>query len=476
MRPLLVAAAAIAALAALTTGAILWRPQESEPTLPRKQIAVVPFRVIGRVPHGVDPRSFGQELRARIGMLSRRSIMLLDERAAHRAQVRIEGTIQQERDTLRVIVSGIDATSGAQLWSETVDRPLGQRAGLALETAHGVANEIARRFLPAPRHEPLLRTRVSPKAADLYRRGRTERKRSFPDRASDHAEKLFADAVRDEPAFPEAWSALADLWVERALSRTSPDRLEAVRRVREYAGRALALQPRNVEAQSALGLLSFQYDYDLAAAEEMFRRVVHEDPEYVHGHFNLAQVLVARGESDTALAEFYAARELDPVMFDLHPVEGVLYLRARRFEDALARFRDILLVRPQSQGAKWGSLSVYVAQKRWDEAIRVVHDVGELPPPDIAAPATQADFRRSFRLIEHVVLQNYRHEIFDHYLVGVYYAQLGESGRAFESLHRAIDAHSPAISFLLVDPRIDPIRSDRRFAALLKRTRLAPRG
>ncbi len=473
--PLLTAVAATVVVAILAAAAILWRSQRETRTPQPKEFAVAPFRVIGVLPVGVDPRSFAQELRATIGMLPRRSIVLLDEQSARRAQVRIEGMIQRERDGVRVIVSGIDAVSGAQLWSDAYDRPMGKHGSLAIETAHLVAKEIARRFLPAPRHAPVLYTRVSPKAGDLYRRGRIERMRVYPDSTSDHAEKLFEEALREEPGFSEAWSALADLWGERALGGPVVSRPDAVRRVRHYAGRALALQPGNIEAQNALAILAFQHDYDLAAAEEMFRRVVADDPEYVDAHFNLAQTLIARGEADEALTEYYAARELDPVMFDLHAGEGMLYLRARRFEDALARYRDILAVWPHSRPAQWGSLSAYIAQKRWDEAIRIVHEIGELPSPVPGPPATYEDFRRAYRAIESVVMHNYRHDIFDDYSVGVYYAELGESDRAFEALNRAIDARSPAICFLLIDPRLDPIRNDRRFQALMKRTRLAPR-
>ena len=471
----IIAAGALLAAIAIVAAIVWYQKQPADAREPR-EIAVVPFRVIGEVPQGVQPRAFAQELRATIGMLSQRSIVLLDENSASRANVRIEGTVQQEHDGVRVIVSGIDAATGTQIWSETYDRPKGKAEGMPIEIAHLVAREVARRFLPPPRHEPVLRTRVSPKAADVYRRGRIERMRSFPDQTSDHGEKLFQEALREEPRFSEAWSALADLWTERAMTGPAAGRAEAVRRAREYAGRALALQPGNVEAQSTMGILAFQQDYDLATAEEIFRRVVAADPEYFDGMFNLAQTLTARGEFDAAFAEYSNARELDPMMLDLHPVEGTLFLRARRYEDALARFREILAVRPQSGAAKWGSLTVYIAQRRWDEAIRMIRDIGgeyqSLPPK---SPATFEDFRAEYRRIEPLVLRSYQHERFDDYFVAVYYAQLGEKDRAFEALNRALAVRAPAICYLLVDPRIDPLRADARFEAFVKQTRLAPR-
>jgi hypothetical protein len=105
----------------------------------------------------------------------------------------------------------------------------------------------------------------------------------------------------------------------------------------------------------------------------------------------------------------------------------------------------------------------------------MIRDIGEYPPLQLKSPATYEDFRTEYRRIEPVVLRNYQHERFDDYFVAVYYAQLGEKDRAFESLQRALAARAPAICYLLVDPRIDSLRADGRFDAFVKQTRLAPR-
>src|SRR5262249_34231466 len=219
-------------------------------------------------------------------------------------------------------------------------------SGLPIEVAHSVLCEVARRYLPTPRHAPLLRSHPSPHALALYRQARLEHERSVPYARAEPADALFEQAVHEEPRFAEAWSGLADLWADRMLA--GGDRASAARRTRELAQRALALQPDNAEALSALGGVAARYDYVLPAAEAVSRRAVAADPEYAAAHFNLAVVLTARGAFDEAFASFNTARQLDPVMFDHSALEPLFYFYARRYEDAAAGFFDLFPVSPKN--------------------------------------------------------------------------------------------------------------------------------
>jgi hypothetical protein len=49
---------------------------------------------------------------------------------------------------------------------------------------------------------------------------------------------------------------------------------------------------------------------------------------------------------------------------------------------------------------------------------------------------------------------------------------LGDLDEAFEWLGRAFEERSPWIGYMHVDPRMDPLRSDPRFDAALRRARL----
>ena len=55
------------------------------------------------------------------------------------------------------------------------------------------------------------------------------------------------------------------------------------------------------------------------------------------------------------------------------------------------------------------------------------------------------------------------------YQIGQIYAELGETDQAFAALDKAMKVKDPGLITLKKDPVMDPIRTDPRFAALLKR-------
>jgi hypothetical protein len=54
------------------------------------------------------------------------------------------------------------------------------------------------------------------------------------------------------------------------------------------------------------------------------------------------------------------------------------------------------------------------------------------------------------------------------------YPALGDADRAFVWLEKAVDVNAPEVQYVKVDPRFDPVRSDRRFALMLRKMRLEP--
>jgi hypothetical protein len=58
------------------------------------------------------------------------------------------------------------------------------------------------------------------------------------------------------------------------------------------------------------------------------------------------------------------------------------------------------------------------------------------------------------------------------YQVAQAFAWRGEVDRAFEWLHRAVEAHDAGLTYLKYDPVLRPLRSDARFTALLRKMKL----
>jgi tetratricopeptide (TPR) repeat protein len=252
------------------------------------------------------------------------------------------------------------------------------------------------------------------------------------------------------------------VWGERAQPPDAPNRGLAAAKARTYAMRALALQPDNPEARSQLGLLALQYDWNLTEAEQDFRKAVKDDPEYVDAVYNLSATLAARGEFDDSLELYEQARALDPLDFDLQPAEGMLYIRARRYDQAIAKYREILRFK-ESMSARWGIVWASTKRRDWDEATAALRIMLDLPPRPAGVAASEEEFRDLFRRLEPKVLASRSRGLVDDLHVAAYYSERGDIDLAFAALGRAFERRAPAIIYLLVDPRFDALRADPRF-------------
>ena len=67
----------------------------------------------------------------------------------------------------------------------------------------------------------------------------------------------------------------------------------------------------------------------------------------------------------------------------------------------------------------------------------------------------------------------FREDYIPPYYTALVYAGLGQKNEAFEWLEKAFEDRQWMMAFLKVDPRLDALRSDPRFADLLRRTGLA---
>jgi hypothetical protein len=64
-----------------------------------------------------------------------------------------------------------------------------------------------------------------------------------------------------------------------------------------------------------------------------------------------------------------------------------------------------------------------------------------------------------------------RTDYVDSYAMAVFRKALGDSDRAFEELHRAVEENCVSLYAIDVDPKADAFRSDRRFARVRNKIR-----
>src|SRR5204862_4082649 len=121
----------------------------------------------------------------------------------------------------------------------------------------------------------------------------------------------FQQAIARDPSYALAYAGLADAHMQLGTDFLSPR--ETFPQGKQYAERALLLDPMLGEAHSSLGMYAMWYDYDWARAEREFTRAIQLRPNFPGAHHFHAHYLDARGRTDESIAEITRALENDPL-------------------------------------------------------------------------------------------------------------------------------------------------------------------
>ena len=171
------------------------------------------------------------------------------------------------------------------------------------------------------------------------------------------------------------------------------------------------------------------------------------------------------------IAEARRALELDPLSARSFTNASFTYYFSRRYDEALAIIRKS----PQDQDEPFLLGDVLAEKGMYTDAVNEFlklpdspHKLGHLG--NTYARARQAPEAR--KIIAELTRYVSKHEI-GGYEIALVYAGLGDKDDAFTWLEEAYKTHSEGLTNLKIDPCLDPLRSDPRFAGLLRRTGLA---
>jgi serine/threonine-protein kinase len=255
---------------------------------------------------------------------------------------------------------------------------------------------------------------------------------------------------------------------------------EGMRRAKVEALKAIALDETLAEAHTSLAWVTFIYDWDWAAADREFRRAIELNPRYATARQWYSWLLMAMGRTEQSLAEGWAAAELDPASVSIRRSLGWLYYYARRFDPALEHLGRALVMNPTSDENHIIRGLILTETGRYREAeasVREALALGVGGETSTALATMGAIFARAGeRDRAEEVLQQLRALAGERYVSPTNFATLsaalGNRDEAFGWLEQVHAERRGFLAYLLVDPRLDPLRQDPRFPELLTRMRL----
>jgi TolB-like protein/tRNA A-37 threonylcarbamoyl transferase component Bud32 len=377
------------------------------------------------------------------------------------------GRIESVGDRLVVSAELVDTSDNALIWG---NRYTIARADL-FNVQQSIATEIARmlRLQLAGREEILTkRPTTDARAYELYLKGRFQwNKRNAEGLYA--AIGLFNQAIEIDPQYALAYAGLADCYNLLDIWAGLPTR-ETFPRAKAAAQKALAIDDSLAEAHTSLAYAIQTYEWDWVAAEREYRRAIELSPNYATARQWYAEMLTAVGRFDEAAVQGKKALELDPMSPIINAVVAWNSTMARRYDLAIEQGRQTTGLFPDFlPGHAYLGLALLESGKPKEaipelEASQKLADIVVIFTWLIRAHHAAGDHATAAKLLKELEA---RREYLPPYYMAALYAHMGDRDRAFAELDRAVLERTGALVWTKVDPALDPLRKDARFARVL---------
>lgn len=358
----------------------------------------------------------------------------------------LEGGVRHDGDSVRITATLIDAHRDEPLWSAVYGRGMAEIFAIQEDVAREIVQALSA-TLTSDESRRLERQPVeSLTAYELYLLSRYSFHKFGPTELARSVE-LARRAVAEDSTFALAWTALGRSLMVTALGHSevgdSPD--DEIQGARAALVRALALDPHQAEARSALALIVATHDYDWETALRESARAVESAPgdaiaAEVHG-----LILSTAGRDQEAIAAGRRAVELDPLAPVISSNLGWVYLNAGRFSDAVEQGRRSLALEPDFHDALTLLGRAAIRTGRFVDAAAFYRRGAEVTgdnPEDLGGLAhalARGGDPEGARQVLGRLLERSRNEFVPPLHIGYAYLGLGEDAEALRYFERAVE-------------------------------------
>ena len=388
----------------------------------------------------------------------------------------LEGSALLVGKRVRVTVRLVSARTDDTLWTDRYDDGLEDVLDLQNRVAATVAKEIAVHLTPREATRLAKRQSVHPEAHVEYLKGRHTYAGASP-QAIELSVRHFHRALELDPTFALAWAGLAECHNVRAGRGMAPA-AEAYEEARSAAMKALELDDSVAEAYNALGEIA-AHALDLRAGIRYMQHAIDLNPGLASAYYDLGRLYYCSERHSEAQAAMLKALSLDPLSMVIHTTVGDAYYYAREYERSVVYYRKAIELDSRFDGAHTDLARSLEALGRFDEARRE-YEEGRRLSGGVAGPsfglghleASSGNEAGARRILEELI-QARSHRVVSAWGIAALHASLGDADEAFRWLDVAVEERASGLIFLRVHPRLDPIRPDPRYRALVQRVGLA---
>ncbi|HLR07008.1 MAG TPA: protein kinase [Pyrinomonadaceae bacterium] len=389
----------------------------------------------------------------------------------------LSGRITQRGDNLTISAELVDVRYNKLLWGEQYNRKTSELLATQREIAREIVDTLKLKVSGQERGLAKHYTE-SNEAYQLYLKGRFYYNKRT-DEGMQKSLEYYQQAIAKDPTFALAYSGLADtydlLCAPDAGGTLPPN--EVMPKAKAAAQKAIEIDESLAEPHVSLAHVRYYYDRDWAAAEREFKRAIELNPNYPQAHHWYAIYLMWSGRTNEGLAEIRRAQELDPLSLPINMTVGWLLCDAQRIDEGIDQLRKTLEMDPAFVVAHVRLGYCFERKGAYDGAIAESQRIFDLGAKSLgiaglgrayAMAGKRNEAQKELAELQELSKQRY----VSPGLFALIYAAVGDKDQAFAWLEKAVAEHDLFTARLKVDQRFDPLRSDPRFADLVKRVGL----
>ena len=388
----------------------------------------------------------------------------------------LTGSIAQRGGQIVVSAELVKVADGSHLWGRQYTRGAADMLALQQQLAGDVSERLQPKLSGEQKQKLARLPTQNQQAYQLYVKGRY-----FFDRwhDADRAKALgyFQQAIASDPSYATAYSGLGEVYALQAFLAEGPGPEKRALGL-AAAKKAVELDGTLAEAHAALGL-SFLLNLQWADSQRELEQAVSLNSNSITAHLYYGWYLAFMGRFPESLEQMSVAQELDPLSVIICYTTGNILYWHRDYDRSIEQYRKTLEIQPESTSALGSLGDSYLQKQLCSEAAENYAHSEELEELTASA-ANAAAIRKSYQTSGCHGLLEEELELSGNPTSGDYYpfaaagfaALLGKKDEAFRFLEKAY-ADRTGIVFLKIEPQLDNIRSDPRYAELLKRTGLA---
>jgi eukaryotic-like serine/threonine-protein kinase len=294
----------------------------------------------------------------------------------------VEGSVVRSGDRVRISAKLFQANIEKALWAGNFERDFTDVLALQGDVATSIARGIQVELSSAEQNQLARSRSVVPEAYEAYLKGKYAFEQRTPEGFQDAA-GYFQKAIEKDKTFAAAYAGLADTYLNMTNYQLGPSE-SLVPRAKTAVETALKLDDRLAEAHTSLAAIRF-YSLEGGDMEGEFQRAIALDPSYAQGIHWYALYLAAVGRKEESIREIKLAREVDPKSLIINANVGWCYYLARDFDRAEEVEKNTIQMDPSFGSSHTYLGQVYVAKKRYPEAIDEFQTALSLSPGDVAA-------------------------------------------------------------------------------------------